>query len=201
MSRELADLLGQVKPPTVSKDEIDKSGLEIIKAAQLSQHENDGKVSSNCLDRVGCFSRFQSENAWMLITTIYLGSVLYVWMIISPRTIFALCRVAMLSIKLALMSGYRLEGITVLLVGQRYVQKILFYNAYLSHDCFPSRLGRDDWHRQLHILISFIENQSFFVISFHEPKKPPSGILAMRFQSPFLTHLSPLILVPVVRFC
>lgn len=52
LSRELADLLGQVKPPTVSKDEIDKSGLEIIKAAQLSQHENDGKVSSNCLDRV-----------------------------------------------------------------------------------------------------------------------------------------------------
>jgi hypothetical protein len=57
-SRELADLLGQVKPPTVSKDEIEKSGLEIIKAAQLAQHENDGKVSSNCLDRVCCFELF-----------------------------------------------------------------------------------------------------------------------------------------------
>ena len=54
MSRELADLLEHVKPPTLSKDEIDKSGLEIIEAAQLSQHENDGKASLNCLDRV-CF--------------------------------------------------------------------------------------------------------------------------------------------------
>ena len=40
-----------------------------------SQHENDGKVSLNCLDRVCCFSRFQIEN---VITTIYLGSVLSV---------------------------------------------------------------------------------------------------------------------------
>jgi len=59
---ELADLLGQVKPPTVSKEEIDKSGLEIIKAAQLSQHENDGKVSSNCLDRcLICLDDYQPE--------------------------------------------------------------------------------------------------------------------------------------------
>ncbi|KAF8133917.1 hypothetical protein EV363DRAFT_1397324 [Boletus edulis] len=32
---ELAELLGQVKPPTVSKEEIEKSGLEIIKASML----------------------------------------------------------------------------------------------------------------------------------------------------------------------
>ncbi|KDR73436.1 hypothetical protein GALMADRAFT_251097 [Galerina marginata CBS 339.88] len=48
---ELADLLGQVKPPTVSKDDIDKSGLKIIKASELVQHEKEGKVSANCLDR------------------------------------------------------------------------------------------------------------------------------------------------------
>lgn len=48
---ELADLLGQVKPPTATKEDIDKSGLAIIKASELSQHEKDGKVSSNCLDR------------------------------------------------------------------------------------------------------------------------------------------------------
>ena len=119
----------------------------------------------------------------MLITTIYL-SVLSVWMIISPRTIFMLCRVAMLSIKLALMSGYRLTGIIVLLVEQRYVQENLFYNAYLSHDCFPSRLGRD-WHRQLHILISYIKKSVFFCHFVSRTKKPPSGILAIRFHSPF----------------
>jgi hypothetical protein len=50
--RELADLLGQVKPPTATKEDIDKSGLAIIKASELLQHEKDGKVSSNCLDRV-----------------------------------------------------------------------------------------------------------------------------------------------------
>lgn len=57
-SSELADLLGQVKPPTVSKDEIEKSGLEIVKASDLPQHEQDGKVSSNCLDRVRPFHHF-----------------------------------------------------------------------------------------------------------------------------------------------
>ena len=50
-------------------------------------------------------------------------------------------------------------------------RKYLFYNAYLAHDCFLSHLGRDGWHKQLHILISYIKNQSFFVILFSEPKK------------------------------
>ena len=56
------------------------------------------------------------------------------------------------------------------LVEQPYVQKNLFYNAYLSHDYFPSRLGRDDWHRQLHILISYIKNQSFLSFRFTNQK-------------------------------
>ncbi|PPQ89111.1 hypothetical protein CVT25_006483 [Psilocybe cyanescens] len=60
---ELADLLGQVKPPTVSKDDIDNSGLEIIKAAELVQHEKDGKVSSNCLDRcLICLDDYEPED-------------------------------------------------------------------------------------------------------------------------------------------
>lgn len=50
--RELAELLGQVKPPTVSKDEIDKSGLEIIKAESLEEYQKDGRVANNCVDRV-----------------------------------------------------------------------------------------------------------------------------------------------------
>ena len=49
---ELADLLGQVKTPTVSKDEIEKSGLEIIKVDKLREYEAAGKVASNCVDRV-----------------------------------------------------------------------------------------------------------------------------------------------------
>lgn len=96
---------------------------------------------------IGCvvfFPLFQFGNVWKLITTIYFfGSVLSVWMIISPRRIFALCHVVMLSIKLALMSGYRLEGIIVLLVEQRYVPK----KHFTTHIClifiaFSSRAWR-----------------------------------------------------------
>jgi hypothetical protein len=50
--RELAELLGQAKPPTTTKEDIEKSGLEVIKASQLSQYESEGKISSNCTDRV-----------------------------------------------------------------------------------------------------------------------------------------------------
>jgi len=48
---ELAELLGQVKPQTVSKEEIDRSGLEIIKPSALEEYEKEGKVASNCLER------------------------------------------------------------------------------------------------------------------------------------------------------
>lgn len=50
--RELAELLGQVKPPTATHEEIDNSGLQIIKGSDLSRYEEDGRVASNCVDRV-----------------------------------------------------------------------------------------------------------------------------------------------------
>lgn len=48
---ELAELLGQVKPPTVTREEIEKSGLEVIKPSDLERWEKEGKVASNCVDR------------------------------------------------------------------------------------------------------------------------------------------------------
>ena len=45
-------MLGHAKPPTVTKEEIDKSGLETIKPAQLAEYEEAGKISSNCTERV-----------------------------------------------------------------------------------------------------------------------------------------------------
>ncbi|KAG2130669.1 uncharacterized protein EDB93DRAFT_1094780 [Suillus bovinus] len=48
---ELAELLGQVKPPTASKEEIDKSGLEVIRANSLEEYAKDGRVATNCVDR------------------------------------------------------------------------------------------------------------------------------------------------------
>lgn len=50
--RELAELIGQAKPPTASKEEIEKSGLEVIKASTVSQYETEKKISSNCTERV-----------------------------------------------------------------------------------------------------------------------------------------------------
>jgi hypothetical protein len=50
--RELADLLGQVKPSTVSKEDIESSGLEVIKASLLPQYYKENKITANCLDRV-----------------------------------------------------------------------------------------------------------------------------------------------------
>ena len=69
-----------------------------------------------------------------------LCSVLFVWMIISLRRIFVSCLVVMLSIKLALMSGYKPEGIIVLLAEQRYVQKAFVFHAiFVSFLSFCSR--------------------------------------------------------------
>ncbi|KAJ3504927.1 hypothetical protein NLJ89_g7679 [Agrocybe chaxingu] len=66
---ELADLLGHVKPPTVSKDEIEKSGLETIKASQVAQYEKDGKISSNCTDRcLICLDDYDPEDSVRVMT-------------------------------------------------------------------------------------------------------------------------------------
>lgn len=54
--RELAELLGQVKPPVATREDIDKSGLQIIKSTDLEQYEKEGRVAANCIDRV-CFMR------------------------------------------------------------------------------------------------------------------------------------------------
>ncbi|KIO23896.1 hypothetical protein M407DRAFT_77559 [Tulasnella calospora MUT 4182] len=48
----LAELLGQVKPPVASKTDIDQSGLEIIKASQVTEYEKQGKVIENTSERV-----------------------------------------------------------------------------------------------------------------------------------------------------
>lgn len=55
--RELAELLGQVKPPTATRDDIEKSGLKTFKASALSEYEQTGKVSNNCVDRVSLSRR------------------------------------------------------------------------------------------------------------------------------------------------
>ncbi|GLB45538.1 putative RING-like zinc finger [Lyophyllum shimeji] len=60
---ELADLLGHAKPATVTKEDIEKSGLEIIKSTQLEQYEKEEKISSNCTERcLICLDDYQPED-------------------------------------------------------------------------------------------------------------------------------------------
>ena len=49
---ELAELLGQTKPQTASKEDIDNSGLEVIRVGSLVEYEKVGRVAPMCVDRV-----------------------------------------------------------------------------------------------------------------------------------------------------
>lgn len=57
---ELAELLGQVKPPTATREDIERSGLEIIRASDLERLESEGRVANNCVDRVSGLCLFSS---------------------------------------------------------------------------------------------------------------------------------------------
>ncbi|KAH8077028.1 hypothetical protein BXZ70DRAFT_902494 [Cristinia sonorae] len=60
---ELADLLGQVKPPVATQEDIEQSGLEIVKAAEMKRHEREGRIASNCTDRcLICLDDYEPEN-------------------------------------------------------------------------------------------------------------------------------------------
>lgn len=53
--RDLAEILGQVKSPLATKDEIARAGLEVFKPSLLTKYLEEGKISSNTVDRVSFF--------------------------------------------------------------------------------------------------------------------------------------------------
>ncbi|KAI0629891.1 hypothetical protein C8Q77DRAFT_273797 [Trametes polyzona] len=53
--RELAELLGQVKPQVATREDIEKSDLQTVKYSELEQYEREGRVASNCVERVRRF--------------------------------------------------------------------------------------------------------------------------------------------------
>ncbi|THG99579.1 hypothetical protein EW026_g2793 [Hermanssonia centrifuga] len=66
---ELAELLGQVKPPTATRQDIDNSGLQIIKASELGMYEQQGRIASNCVDRcLVCLDDYETEDELRLMT-------------------------------------------------------------------------------------------------------------------------------------
>ncbi|EKM75523.1 hypothetical protein AGABI1DRAFT_116356 [Agaricus bisporus var. burnettii JB137-S8] len=60
---ELVEMLGSAKASTASKDDIEKSGLEVIKRSQLEMYEREKKVSSNCVERcLICLDEYEEED-------------------------------------------------------------------------------------------------------------------------------------------
>jgi len=59
---ELAALIGQVKPPTATPEDIEKSGLKIIKSTDIPQYSTEGRVAPNCIDRcLICLGDYEPE--------------------------------------------------------------------------------------------------------------------------------------------
>jgi hypothetical protein len=52
---ELAELLGHVKPQTATREDIDNSGLEVIRPNMLVEYEKIGRIAPMCVDRVRSF--------------------------------------------------------------------------------------------------------------------------------------------------
>src|ERR1700761_6733831 len=56
--QELAELLGQVKPPTATKEDIGNSGLDVIRSSVLADYEKVRWIASMCVDRVRLYIPF-----------------------------------------------------------------------------------------------------------------------------------------------
>ncbi|RPD54681.1 hypothetical protein L227DRAFT_511280 [Lentinus tigrinus ALCF2SS1-6] len=66
---ELAELLGQVKPPVATREDIENSGLQIIKSSELEDYEREGKLASNCVERcLICLDDYDADDELRLMT-------------------------------------------------------------------------------------------------------------------------------------
>ncbi|KAH9028693.1 hypothetical protein EDB85DRAFT_2255334 [Lactarius pseudohatsudake] len=66
---ELAELLGQVKPPTATKEDIDNSGLEVIRSSVLVEYEKVGRIAPMCVDRcLICLEDYDPEEDLRLLS-------------------------------------------------------------------------------------------------------------------------------------
>lgn len=116
----MADLLGQVKPPVASKEDIDRAGLQIIKAELLKQYESDGKITSNTTDRVSfLLHTWLTLTGRLLIVCFGTFSVSSACPIMSRKKTFGSCLASTPSIRIVWTSGLRLAGTTALRVARR----------------------------------------------------------------------------------
>jgi hypothetical protein len=52
LGRALAELLGQVKPPVATKEDIEHSGLQVIKTEKIAEYAENGQIAINTIERV-----------------------------------------------------------------------------------------------------------------------------------------------------
>ncbi|KAI5989012.1 hypothetical protein EDD15DRAFT_2285814 [Pisolithus albus] len=66
---ELAEFLGQVKPPTASREDIERSGLEVIQSSSLEEYEKMDRIASNCIERcLICLEDYAPEEHIRVLT-------------------------------------------------------------------------------------------------------------------------------------
>ncbi|KAI0250444.1 hypothetical protein BJV78DRAFT_1283231 [Lactifluus subvellereus] len=66
---ELAELLGHVKPQTATREDIDNSGLEVIRPGVLVEYEKSGRIAPMCVDRcLICLEDYNPEEDLRLLT-------------------------------------------------------------------------------------------------------------------------------------
>ncbi|KAF8517391.1 hypothetical protein BU17DRAFT_49790 [Hysterangium stoloniferum] len=66
---DLAELIGQAKPPVATKDDIEKSGLAVIKASALPDYDKAGKIASNTVEKcVICLDEYEPEDDVRLLS-------------------------------------------------------------------------------------------------------------------------------------
>lgn len=53
----LNEFLGQVKPPTVTREDIAKAGLRVVKGTEIQELAKNGSVTENCTERVSRLAR------------------------------------------------------------------------------------------------------------------------------------------------
>lgn len=57
--RRLSELLASAESPTASKEDIEKSGLEVFQASSIQEYESSGRVASNCTEKVDIPLQYQ----------------------------------------------------------------------------------------------------------------------------------------------
>lgn len=106
----LADILGQHKPPTASADEVEASGLSVVKGTAIGRLQEDGKVLPITAER--CLGRTISSDICMIVADC-LSRVQCVWKIMQTMKMFAFWLVSTASTRIVSTAGWSKEPTTV----------------------------------------------------------------------------------------